>query len=76
MLTLDKKQALKLRDKLLHISVVKIPTGGFGFEVLSDTGQVYALRRMESPLRLSFATVDGAMGTIRHLNFEKFTVRL
>lgn len=76
MLSLNKKQALKMRDELLALSVVKVNDKAYGFELMHQSGKVYALWRIDTPNRLTCTTLETAKALADFLKFDRFAVRL
>jgi len=77
MLSLNKKQALKMRDELLSLSVVLLLDGKtYGYELLHQSGKVFTLWRIDTPNRLTCTQLDTARALADYLKFDRFGVRL
>lgn len=76
MLSLNKKQALKMRDELLSLSVVLLDGKSYGYELLHQSGKVFTLWRIDSPNRLTCTQLDTAKALADYLKFDRFGVRI
>lgn len=76
MLSLNKKQALKMRDELLSLSVVLLDGKSYGYELLHQSGKVFTLWRIDSPNRLTCTQLDTAIALADYLKFDRFGVRI
>lgn len=76
MLSLNKKQALKMRDELLSLSVVALDGKTYGYELLHQSGKIFTLWRIDSPNRLTCSQLDTAKALADYLKFDRFAIRL
>lgn len=76
MLGITKAQAKKLRDKLLHLTVIQRNDKDYGFQLMHENGTVYVLRMKDHPVPFTCTQLDTAKNVAQYLKFDRWSVRL